>query len=351
MNKKPSFFRIDEQVFFAMTGMCVIALIVLAFQYANQETCSPIKISFSDSLVAGSIIRFKAETQGGKTFAWNFGDGAEKEEHNNTTTHIYKTAGSYTLSILINDHCEETQTFLVKEAPVVANTGLLPVIEASSDTAYTGEPITVTDVSTNSTSWEWFFGETNTVDKSTQEATYIYNTPGYKTIYLRINGRSDLTRTKDIYVIDKELARNNIVKLKPVIPKPAPVRPTIKDNPQVDKTLTEQIEEKKPATIPEPAKPKAPDVSTDELVTMIKSIAAGDKSADIFNPYLCNNKEIKVAYNNNVMTFQKFCEALQELKKKKIKKISVWRNVNAQTNCIESMVVSIETKKGFWPFN
>ena len=111
------------------------------------------------------------------------------------------------------------------------------------------------------------------------------------------------------------------------------------------------MEEKKPAIIPEAPKPKAPDVSTDELVTMIKSIAAGDKNADIFNPYLCNNKEIKVAYNNNVMTFQKFCEALQELKKKKIKKISVWRNVNAQTNCIESMVVSIETKKGIWPFN
>lgn len=350
MTKKPSFFRIDEQVFFAMTGMCIIALIVLAFQYSNQETCSPIKITFSDSLVAGSIIRFKAETPGGKIFSWNFGDGSDKEEHSNTTTHIYKAAGSYTINVLVNEHCEETQTFFVKEAPVVANTSMLPIIESSSDTAYTGEPITVTDVSTISTSWEWFFGETNAVDKSTQEATYIYNTAGYKTIYLRVNGRSDLTRTKDIYVIDKESDKNKTVKPRLIAPKPAPVRPLIKDNPQVDKTLNEQIEEKKTDPIPETPKPKAPDVSTDELATMIKSIASGDKTAEVFNTYLCNNKDIKVAYNNTVLTLPKFCEALRELKKKKIKKISVWRNVNAQTNCIESMVVTIEAKKSIWPF-
>ncbi|MFT3701385.1 MAG: PKD domain-containing protein [Agriterribacter sp.] len=341
MIKKPTFFRIDEKVFFTMTGLCVLALIVLAFQYANKETCAPIKILFSDSLIAGNIIQLKAETQGGKKFEWNFGDGIEKEERTNTTTHIFKTAGSYSVHVSVNNSCDGTISILVKEAPLVINSSLMPIIEAP-DTVSMGVPVTFTDLSTTSTSWEWFFGETNTVDKTTQEATYTFNTPGSKTVVLRVNGRAELTRSKYMYVVNK--SKNTVTPPKPATPKP-PVRPTIKDAPQIDKTLTEQIEEVKPAQPAETPKPKAPDVSTEDLATMIRAIAAGDKGPDVFSPYICSGKEIKVAYNNNVITFTKFCEELKALKKKKIKKLAVWRNVNAQTNCIESMVVTLETKK------
>jgi len=349
MINKPSFFRIDENVFITMGTVCLLALIVLGFQYAGKETCQPVSIAYSDSLMAGNIIRFRADMPGGQAYLWNFGDGTSKEEKAGTTTHIFKSAGLYEVLVLVNGSCDQTRTILVKDAPIVINTGLLPVI-ISSDTLYTGKPAIFTDGSTASTSWEWSFGETNSVNDTNQTATYVYNTPGYKKVYLRVNGRYDLTREKLVYVIDAAADRNRKISTpKPGVPvRPTPVSPVIKSAPAVD-PISQQTEEKKPATT-EPVVQKAPDVSTEQLAAMIKSIAGGEKGPDVFAPYFCSDKTIKVAYNGTVISFSKFCEELKELKKKKIKKISVWRNVNAQTNCIESMVVTIEAKKGIWIF-
>ena len=345
MTKKPSFFRIDENVFITMGAVCLLSLIVLGFQYAGRETCQPVNIAYSDSLMTGNIIRFRADMPGGKAYAWNFGDGTSKEEKASTTTHIFKSAGQYEVSVLVNGSCEQARTVIVKDAPIVVNTGMLPVI-ISSDTLYVGKPATFTDGSTASTSWEWSFGETNSVNDTNQIATYTYNTSGYKKVYLRVNGRYDLTREKLIYVADPSAERNRgIVAPKPApSPKPTPVH-DIKPDP-----LPPPLPVPKPEPAPEPEVKKAPDVSTEQLAAMIKSIAGGDKGPDVFDPYLCSDKTIKVAYNGTVIPFSKFCEALKELKKKKIRKISVWRNVNAQTNCIESMVVTIDAKKSVWPF-
>ena len=350
MTKKPSFFRIDENVFITMGVVCLLSLIILGFQYAGRQTCQPVSIAYSDSLMAGNIVRFRADMPGGKAYSWNFGDGASKEEKVNTTTHIFKSAGQYEVSVLVNGSCEQTRTVIVKDAPIVVNTGILPVI-ISSDTLYVGKPATFTDGSTASTSWEWSFGETNSVNDTNQTATYTYNTPGYKKVYLRINGRYDLTREKLVYVIDAAAERNKrMVTPKPILPvRPAPVSPVIKPDPVVD-PIGQQTENRKQADN-EPAVQKAPDVSTEQLAAMIKSIAGGDKGPDVFTPYLCSDKTIKVVYNDTVIPFSMFCEELKGLKKKKIKKMSVWRNVNAQTNCIESMVVTIEVKKGIWFFN
>jgi PKD repeat protein len=345
MTKKSSFFRIDENVFITMGAVCLLALIVLGFQYAGRETCQPVSIAYSDSLMAGNIVRFRADMPGGRTYSWNFGDGTSKEEKATTTTHIFKNAGQYEVSVLVNGSCEQTRTIVVKEAPIVVNTGMLPVI-ISSDTLYTGKPATFTDGSTTSTSWEWSFGETNSVNDTNQTATYTYNTPGYKKVYLRVNGRYDLTREKLVYVIDAAAERNKrMVPPKPPLP-PKPVAPNIKPDP-----LPPPLPVPTPAPAQEPEVKKAPDVSTEQLAAMIKSIAAGDKGPDVFDPYLCSDKTIKVAYNGTVIAFSKFCEELKSLRSRRIRRISVWRNVDKQTNCIESMVVTIESRRGVWPFN
>ncbi|MBS1749066.1 MAG: PKD domain-containing protein [Bacteroidetes bacterium] len=349
MNRKPSFFRIDENVFITMGAFCLLSLMVLGFQYAGSEKCLPVNITFSDSLMAGNVVLFRADMPGAREFSWDFGDGISKDERTNTTTHIFKNPGQYEVTVLVNGACTQAQTIVVKEAPIVVNTGLLPII-ISSDTLYTGVPSKFTDGSTTSTSWEWSFGETNSVDDTSQTATYSYSTPGYKKVYLRVNGRSDLTREKLVFVIDAAAERNkNINTPRPVpAPKPVTVRPEIKPDPSVEPIKDQAESNKSPVT--SPVIQKAPDVSTDQLAAMIKSIAGGDKGADVFDPYLCKDKTVKVAYNGTVMPLAKFCEQLKELKSRKIKKISVWRNVNPETNCIESMVVTIESKKSIWPF-
>lgn len=348
MPGKSSYFRIDEQVFFTMAGISLIALIVLAFKYATRETCLPVNISTLDSLITGNLVRFKAEMTTAKTYSWNFGDGDTKDEQSNVTAHTYKVPGSYSISVLVNGTCEGTQTIYVAEAQITPDMSMKPDI-VYPDTAYTGQNIIFTDQATTSTSWEWRFGESNTVDETSRDAVHAFSTPGIKNIYLKVNGRADLVERIQILVIEREVKQNKSNKPQQFISKPSSQRPTIKNDPLVPE-VGSQINPVTPTV--EDVKAKTPDVSTSQLADMIKSVAAGEKGPEIFNPYLCGNKEIQVVYNGGkVISFQKFCEELKGLKKKKIKKISVWRNVNAQTNCIESMIVTMELKKGIWPFN
>ena len=344
MKKKTYSFPSDEHDYHHMAGLCLVSLIVLAFRYTIRPDCAAVNIVLPDSLVAGNIIRLRAEMPGGEDFSWSFGDGVTRDEKTNATTYTYKTPGLYTIKVLVNGSCEGIQKIYIKEAPVVINTSMLPIIIAS-DTIYMSEPALFTDIASTSTSWEWYFGETNSLDDTSQEATYTYHTPGIKRILLKVNGRRDLTREKLVYVKDREAERNERV----VTPRPAPqpvVHHDIKPDP-----LPPPLPVPTPAPAPAPEVKKAPDVSTKQLVAIITAIVEDEKGTEAFNPYLCGNRDIKVAYNGTVVSFTKFCETLSGLRRRRITRISVWQNVNAQTNCIESMVVTMETRRRIWPFN
>src|ERR1700738_341505 len=127
MNKRSSTFRGDAQVYITMAILCVVSLITLAFRYATSHPCSPIELQINaNAFVEGNVITFKAATQGGKTFAWNFGDNTSVEEYDASTTHIYKNAGKYSASVTVNGQCTELQNVVITEAAVVSNNILIP---------------------------------------------------------------------------------------------------------------------------------------------------------------------------------------------------------------------------------
>ncbi|HWK03316.1 MAG TPA: PKD domain-containing protein [Puia sp.] len=344
MNKKSSStFRVDEQVYITMAILCVVALVTLAFRYATSHPCSPINMQINaNAFIEGNVITFKAETQGGKSFAWNFGDNTGVEEHDATSTHVYKNAGKYTVTVIVNGECTEVQNVVITEAPVVSNNSLLPMF-IGPDTAYVNQPVGYEDISINSTSWEWHFEDANTIDANTRKAAHTYTTAGPKKILLKVNGKADLVTGRLIYVIDrdaqKNAAREAVRHEKPV--KPSGTTLVLKDNSTVPPlTNSTVVEDKKPEE-----KPKAPTATDAQLENMIRDVIAGNKTASDFSPFLCNNLMMAVTYNNDKTTFSAMCEALKEYKKKKLKKVTV-STVKDATNCILYMHVTIE-KKGF----
>ncbi|MBI4932106.1 MAG: PKD domain-containing protein [Bacteroidetes bacterium] len=67
-----------------------------------------------------------------------------------------------------------------------------------------GTSITFTDLSWNNppTSWQWDFDNNTTIDATTQNPTYIYNTPGTYSVTLTVSdGISTKTTTKASYII------------------------------------------------------------------------------------------------------------------------------------------------------
>ncbi len=204
MKKKRSFFRIDEQVFFAMAAICIFSILIFSFRLATRHTCPLVKIQLSDdSLMAGNIVHFKAAASGGNSFSWNFGDGNTVDEESSTTNHNYKNPGKYTVTVLVDGECSDIENIYVNEAPVIVNNNLQPVI-AGPDTAYTNQLVKFSDISASSLSWEWSFGETGGPDAFTKNASYTYSQPGIKRVYLKVNNRPDLVVVHFIYVIDKD---------------------------------------------------------------------------------------------------------------------------------------------------
>ncbi len=342
MKRSSSTFRVDEQVYITMGILCIVALVTLAFRYATSHPCSPINIQVNaNAFVEGNVITFKAVTKGGTTFAWNFGDNNGTEEQNPSTTHIYKNAGKYTVTVTVNGECTEVQNVVITEAAVIANNSLQ--LFDGPDTAYVNQPVSYEDLSLNSTSWEWYFEDGNTVDAKTRKALHTYTTAGPKKILLKVNGKADLVVGRLIYVIDPQAQKNAArdAAVRHETPKPRPNVIVLPANPTVAPLTNPTVpEEKKPEE-----KPKAPTVTDQQLETMIKDVIAGNKAAADFSSFLCNNLTMSVTYNGEKTTFSAMCESLKEYKKKKLKKVTV-STVKDATNCILYMHVTVD-KKGF----
>jgi hypothetical protein len=346
MNKRTSSnTRLDEQVYLTMGALCVLSVLILAFRYASGSPCSPVSIrSNNSSFIKGTPVRFVAETQGGKSFEWDFGDGAITKEYATSTQHTYIIPGHYTVSVIVNGECSDLQNIIVKDAPVVV-TNFQPTILVD-DTGYINQPIIVEDASINSTSWEWRFEEGGAVDATDRKATHTYTTAGTKKIFLQVNGRPDLQTARSITVIDRNAQKAALAKFRQAAYRPQPQVIILPAKPSTDPLSSQQAQAQEQPKKPE-EKPKAPEVSEDQMANLLKAVNEGSKTPEDFSSYLCGNLSTPVFYNGNKMTFAKLCEELKSsIKKGKIKKISVGLTRD-QSNCIISMVVTVDKKKGF----
>ena len=338
MSKKTSSIqRIDESVYLTMGIIGFLSILVLAFRFKSYEPCQAIKIEVNASgFLAGYPIRFNAECKNGKQFEWNFGDGTLQETTVPTAIHIYKKSGSYIIAVTVNKRCAEAQKIYIKEAPSINPASLLPVF-ISPDTALVNTPISCYDKTPRALSWEWRFGENSVVDATSKDPTYMYKTPGIKTIYLKINGRSDQIAARIIYVKDKQ--QKEIIKPQfPTLPA-GPKMPQVKKEP--DAPALNQLPEEKAET----PKPKAPEITNEQMSAGFTDIITGKKKAADFSGQLCGNLDLIVVYNGNPLSFTQMCDEIARFKKvKKIQQPMVLLTVDGVTGCIKTMNVTIKKK-------
>jgi len=356
--KSASSFRLDEQVYLTMILVAVISLLVLGFRYITRHPCPPITLqiqSNTDSFQKGNLISFKARAVGGNDFSWNFGDAGKNDETTASAFHKFNAAGTYTVSVTVDGQCTEFQDIVITESRI-SDYNTLGSLFNGPNTGYLGLPITFEDLSTKSTNWEWYFEDHDKVDATGKSATYVFKTPGVKKISLIVNGRRDLIQTRFVNIIDRE-AEKNMARAKEVKPaaKPSPGKivyvpnsPTALPLPiptQQVPTAAEKKEEEKPK-----APEKAPDITGPQMEALLKEVIAGTKTAQDFSAYLCGDLSKMVVYNTNNVTFISMCNTLKDVKIKKVKSIKVQLFKDAATNCQQSMVVTVDIKKGIFPF-
>jgi len=346
-NKVSSFFRLDEQVFFTMGGVCLLSLIIVIFRYTTDRPCFPVAIQIGDDpMIEDVSIRFKAQIEGGKNYSWNFGDSTQvSDDQTATTSHRFKKAGKYTVSVVVNGQCSDFETVTIREKPVISIAPLMPIIDGvPNNIAYLNVPVKFAEISNNGTSWEWRFGETSIVDARGQIAEYTFKTIGPKSITVTINGKPELVYHKFINVIEKQNEKNSPKANeprkyleRPLVVLPDPQAPPLNNKP--DGPAENQSKK-------EPVK-TAPPITSEQLANMLNLVPDGAVTAGDIGPYTCGNLSIPVTFNGKSMTLTEMCEKLKRAKanKRKIKDLKVVvLHQEPGTNCILSMNITVTIK-------
>jgi hypothetical protein len=350
-----SSFRLDEQVYHTLIIVSFLSILILGFRFIGRHPCAPLTLNIqsnTDSFKKDNLIRFKAETQEGNNFSWNYGDGNKDEGTNASVLHRFTKAGVFTVSVTVDDKCSEFQTLVIREDHLLDN-NLFGTMFTGPSRAYMGMQVTFTDLSNKSTKWEWHFDDDSKVGATTKSATYVFKTPGTKKVSLMINDRLDLVQTRYIDITDRN-AENEMSKAsetahapKHVVPKfiLLPTGPTVQ--PLTNPSLT-KIPDNAPKKEEEKPVQKAPELTHVQMESLLMELIGGTKQTEDFSSYLCGNLSIPVVYNSNNLTFNSMCNSLKQLKKKKVKSIKVTLMHNDATNCVQTMVVNVDVKK--WLF-
>lgn len=162
---------------------------------AADDDNESISVGFSASPLSGEApltVQFTDESTGSPTtWKWNFGDGNTSTAEN--PSHKYYRAGSYTVSLTVNDGAtsdsDVKENFITVREPEKPE---VPVVTASFETDVTSGkvPLTVrfTDTSTGGpTSWKWNFGDGAT--STAQNPSHTYSTAGtYSVTLVATNG-------------------------------------------------------------------------------------------------------------------------------------------------------------------
>jgi hypothetical protein len=343
-NKKIQSAYLDEKVIFTMIITALLGLIITGFQYKNYEHCIDYHIKAKANYYrTDEPIRFETDALYAKDFSWDFGDNEKTQTNINSAVHSYNQPGEYTVSVTVNGSCTEYKTLYISKAQKLENPLLIPQFSCPQ-TAEVGKPVTFQDTTAGARSWEWRFGETASIDATSSTASYVYKTPGLKTISLVLNNDPKQLGVCKVYVNDKSVAPSRTPARAPARTQPnviiVPARPNAP-------SLQEQGTTEQPA-VREAPKAQGVTISKQDFETKLRWVVNNLYTANDFSQYLCNNLNIPVSLNGTEITFAQFCNKLASLQSdKKIKSLNVQQIKNGETNCIIGLNVSLKMKQGF----
>lgn len=123
------------------------------------------------------------------SFSWNFGDGSPLETANTNPTHTYTTAGTYTVTLIVNSSnlgCADTlqQTINIFPSPSAQFNFLNQCFET---------PISFVDQSSAAVSYSWNFGDNST--STLQNPQHNYSSSGNYTVTLTVTSANGCTNS------------------------------------------------------------------------------------------------------------------------------------------------------------
>lgn len=337
--------NIDNKVFISLGALLLLSLLFLLYQYTRRVDCDNAKfIVHSDEFLVNRVVDFYDNTDGAKSWKWDFGDSTAVDTRRRTL-HYYKKPGDYIVKLTINGNCYHEKKITISS--ISDQVGYLPKI-ISPSVVRVGETVFFDAEKEGGESWEWSFGETSSTDALGKSPQYKFKSTGEKKITLIVNGDVEHTAVKTIYVAPKTITAKQTIDMKSYefekphvafsLPPGSPQKDPLVDMLQYIPVSPKSNNKTDPAT---EAK-KAPEISNEQFQLLLNQVAAQSKTKDDFKDYLCGKYDIPVVINDNrLMPFDQFC---QQLAGKKIKITALRLNKDA-TNCIKNINIQYKVKK------
>jgi len=137
------------------------------------------------------------------SYVWNFGDGNITTVTSPTVTHVYNSAGNYTVILIVSDNegytDTETQSLYVSRRPPVASFTSTPSFPIVSETV-TFNASNSYDLDGTIANYKWNFGDGNITTVATQLITHQFSAYGNYTVTLTVTDNDGLINSKTTIV-------------------------------------------------------------------------------------------------------------------------------------------------------
>ena len=344
-NNRTFFPNVDYRIYICFGALLLASFLLLSYQVTRHVDCDDARFFVhADEYVINRVVEFQDNTDGAKSWEWDFGDSTAADNRQ-ITFHKYQKPGDYIVTLKINGNCVHEKTLTITS--ISQEKGYLPAI-LSPNVVTVGESVQFGAEKEGGESWEWSFGETSNTDALGKNPRYTFRSVGEKKITLIVNGDIEHTAVKTIYVAPKTIKAKQKTDIKSYeFEKPAAAfslpRGEAQKDPLVDMLqyipVSPKTKSRKDSVA---AEKKAPEISNEQFQLLLNQVAAQAKTKDDFKEYLCGDFEVPVVINDEkLMPFDLFC---QNLTGKKIKITALRLNKNPK-NCIQNINIQYKVKK------
>lgn len=329
--------NMDGKTFMVFLIVFLVSGSVLGFKWMNSGECGEVYFTVkANDFRVGEIISFNDESQNAENWSWEFGDDSDIDNSSNPV-HAYSEVGQYEVKLIINGSCVRTENIVIQEKARIIDPSKFPVFDLP-DAIMVGQTITVVDSTKHAKTWEWHFGENTFVDRTTQVASYAFQTPGPKTVSLIVNGDMEYVTRKKIEVVAVSntnfTATDDVDYEKQELGWDLEPLEVKNDDPLADLDPLEVKDNSE-------SKEDTPLIGNDVLNGMLLKMIGEQLQPASFNDLLCNGLNTIVNVRGDQMTFREFCD---KVKGKKIKDFNAKPIRDEASKCFRTITINYKKK-------
>ncbi len=332
--------RLDGKVPIFLLVVSSLALLITAFRFNSDEPCNGFTIdAYSNHFDVGSTVFFSTKNaKNARTWEWNFGDNTPLDKTSGTfANHIYTQPGRYIITLTINNQCKQLINININNVIKDTLQKIYPTVIWPTGPIMVGQNLVFSDNTNGAHRWDWYFGEgKNSKQFNTKDVSFTFQSPGPVIVKLFINGDPNTfeERTIDVLDIPEQKIKaytanpNNVIR---------PPKFDIKDKPSDESIFGNDNTGK-----PEAQTVSAPRLTNALFLSMVKGVVDKTVMERDFEPYLCGNKNVRVSFNGDDISFPECIQRLRKIKKFKSLKANAY--TDRGTNCILGISIVYDKK-------